>query len=108
MKRLLETLKGARWVEMTLLIILLCILVLAMLGSEEKTALTGEEQMGRVLSKIEGAGRVSLMLSGEGENRGAVVICEGADDIAVMLKLQRSVKALTGLPIEKIEILKAG
>lgn len=105
MKHLLETLKSARWIELLLLSAFLCILLLLMLNGKTVPADSEEARMSRILSGITGAGEVEVMLGGE--DKGVLVLAEGADDIAVMLSLQRSVQTLTGLPIEKIEIIQS-
>ena len=104
MKRLLETLKSARWIEALLLAALLCILLVVVSGNpvyEESR----EGRIARTLSSIRGAGEVQVLLNGDEEIKGVVVLAEGAGDISVMLSLQRSVQTLTGLPLSKIEVL---
>ena len=63
----------------------------------------------RLLSGIDGAGKVSVMIAqgSDGEIGGVVVVSSGADDIRVKLELQRVVRTLTGLELEKIEIVKS-
>lgn len=106
MKHLLETLKSARWVEMLLLGALISVLLLLAMDGSGSVSLSEEERMAKVLSEIEGAGSVEVMLGTDG--RGCVVISEGAGDVAVMLSLQRAVRTLTGLPLDRIEIVKSG
>lgn len=106
-----------------------------------------EKRMETLLSRIDGVGRLSLMLTvqsgselelaedtdtDEGSRRsetvtlgrgsgtqdvivkrerypsyqGAVVVCEGAGSSAVRLALTEAVSALTGLPADKISIVK--
>ena len=80
----------------------------ARLGGGGSGADDTEARMERILSRIEGAGRVTVMLSGgEGAIEGAVVAASGAGDARVVLELQRAVRALTGLELEKIEIVKS-
>jgi len=107
MKSLMQTLKSGRCVELLLLCALLCVLLLLMMDGREAVP-DDDARMERILSEIVGAGKVHVMISGEAEPEGVVVLAEGADDISVMLALQRSVQALTGLPLEKIEIIKSG
>ena len=104
MKHLLETLKSARWLEIMLIAVLVCALAVIALDGE-KGKLTEEEKMERMLSGVKGAGKVRVMLGGE--DQGAVILAEGADDIGVMLSLQRTTHVLTGLPIERIEVIKS-
>ena len=104
MKQLFETLKSARWVEMLLLIIVLCIMIVLTTGGGQTRSLSDEERMERMLSSISGAGQVRVMQGGEAG--GILILSEGADDLSVMLSLQRAVHTLTGYPLDKIEIAK--
>lgn len=112
MKQLMEALKSARKLEWFILLALIAVLMATGMGSGagEGNASPQEKRMERVLSSIEGAGRVTVMLSEDeqGVCTGAVVASSGADDIAVYLRLQKAVRALTELEIEKIEIVKSG
>jgi hypothetical protein len=64
---------------------------------------TGEEKrMEYVLSGVDGAGEVRVLLS----DGGAVVVCAGADDAAVRLELTQAVKSFTGFGSDRITILK--
>lgn len=105
MKKLYETLKSARWVEALLLIILLCVMLALFAERDVNRSLSDEERMARMLSSISGAGSVRVM---QGKDTGGIlVLSEGADDISVMLSLQRAVMAISGLPAEQIEIVKS-
>lgn len=110
--RFIEALKSARKLEIFILLAAAAILLVLALGSGgTDTAQTEPEaRLASLLSSIEGAGRVSVMLREveDGSCAGAVVATEAADEIAVMLQLQRAVQTLTGLELEQIEIVKAG
>ena len=43
----------------------------------------------------------------EGEIGGVVVAASGADDLRAMLELQQAVRTLTGLELDRIEIVKS-
>ena len=105
MKRIMQALKSARWLEMTLIVVLMCIAaVVALSGVQDSPARTAEEtRLRSLLSEIDGAGRVDVVL---GED-GAVVTAAGAGRIDVMLKLQRAVQAATGFELRSIEIIEA-
>ena len=109
MKQLGEMLKGARRIEFWIAVAAACaLLALALGGGAGSEPVGTEARMERVLSRIEGAGRVTVMLSdAEGAPVGAVVAASGADDVRVALELQRAVRALTGLELEQIEIVKS-
>jgi len=75
-----------------------------------KNAFTEEERrIQSILSRIDGAGDVQVMLSSEenGEARGAIVVAPGAERIEVLLKLQQAIHTLTGLELEQIEVIKS-
>ncbi len=54
------------------------------------------------LSKMEGVGQAEVLLSAEG----AVVLCSGAEESAVRLKVTNAVSAYTGLGCDKITVIK--
>ena len=111
MKQLMEALKSARKLEICIAVAAIAVLLaLGLGGGSNGGASVEERRMERILSEIEGAGRVSVMLSvdGEGACSGAVVAASGAEDIAVLLKLQWAVQTLTGLEAGDIEIVKSG
>lgn len=111
MRQLLDALKSARRIETLVIIAMLCaLLVLGMGGGSVETDLRSdsEARMERILSSICGAGKVRVMLSGDAQNpTGCVISSPGAEDIRVMLQLQRSAQAITGLDLSKIEIVQA-
>ena len=109
MKQLGEMLKGARRIEFWIAAAAICaLLALALGGGTSSVSDDTEARMERILSRIYGAGKVTVMLSGaDGTPGGAVVAASGADDFRVILELQRAVQALTGLDLEKIEIVKS-
>ena len=111
MKQLVAAIKSARWFEVFIVLAVLAVLlVLGMSGNEATGGSETERRMERILSDIEGAGQVTVMLSEDesGSCTGAVVASSGADDIYVMLRLQRAVQTLTGLESGNIEIVKSG
>ena len=109
MKQLGEILRGARRIEFWIAAAAVCaLLALALGGGGDSPAYSAEARMERVLSRIEGAGRVTVMLSGaEDAPEGAVIAASGAGDTRVVLEIQRAVRVLTGLELEKIEIVKS-
>lgn len=114
--------KAARGLEWILLIVVAAIAVL-MLGQGGGEAPSGagtelEERMERVLSSIEGAGKVRVMINSEeiaqafsqspqGEKViGVLVVAEGAGDLKVAMEISRAVRALTGVDASAIEVMK--
>lgn len=104
-------LKSARKIEMLVIAALLCTILVLCMGEGKVTtaANTDEKRMQSILSQIDGAGRVSVMLAedAEGQMTGAVVVASGAENVHVMLEIQRAVRAITGLELENIEIVKS-
>lgn len=99
-----------------LLIALLAGMLLLSLGSDKggknaESAFTSEEQrLSLALSKMEGVGRVTVLLSEKpGRDRGysgAVVVCTGGGDPAVVLRVTLAVRAFTDLGSDKIIVQK--
>ncbi|MDL2206583.1 hypothetical protein LJC33_06725 [Eubacteriales bacterium OttesenSCG-928-N13] len=126
MKDLLQPLKGARGLPWIALVILVCAAALLLFRDtgEIESVTPGTDSEARVeavLSRVEGAGRVQVLLrektgsvaafsqsasSALPEVEGVVVVSEGADNIRVQLALTRAVRALLGVPMERIEVLK--
>lgn len=70
---------------------------------------TVQSEMEAALAAFDGVGRLRLMLTVEpGTERwaGAVVVCEGGGSAAVRLQLTQAVSALTGLPSDRIAVVK--
>lgn len=111
MKHLLEALRGAKRIEILVITVIVCILMVLWFGAQDNNGYENEEEarMSRLLSNIEGAGRVHVMIStnSEGENTGVVVVSPGAKNMHVLLELQRTVRTLTGLDLDRIEILQS-
>lgn len=112
MKRLLEAFRSARKVEVFIVVAMLCVLAVLSLGNGDvgrEGASEEELRIERILSQIEGAGRVSVMIALDetGGRCGAVVVCSGAEDMRVLLEIQRSMQALTGLELSRIEVMKS-
>ena len=110
MNQLFEALKSARKIEILILFATICVLLVLWMSGDGAGRMDSEEtRMERILSRIEGAGRVSVMISqgSDGETEGVVVAASGADDLRVMLEIQRAVRTLTGLELDRIEIGRA-
>lgn len=108
--------KGTVWV----LALLVCAAFFLLLpgSSGGDSAMTAEEKrLSETLSAIAGAGRTRISIyysvSGSGlsgETRvpcGAVIVSEGADDIAVKLNLLRAAQTLLQLPAGAVEVFDA-
>lgn len=111
MKKLLEALKKDAWL---VALFALCAFGCLLLGRGDGTAAassTAEEaRLARVLSAMQGAGRVDVAVFYEdAENAvpcGAVVVADGAGDAAVQLRLARAVMTLLPLKADQIEVFQ--
>ncbi|MGN0777844.1 MAG: hypothetical protein ACI4MJ_01730 [Aristaeellaceae bacterium] len=91
------------------------ILCLWLSGVEQTTTRSREEaRLEQVLSAMEGAGTVEVVLyyeaTADGQTAavpsGAVLVADGAADIGVRLRLTRAVTALTGLQASRVEVFE--
>lgn len=108
----MDAFRSARKTELVLIAAAVCILLALWIGDavpESTTASEPEQRMQHVLSQIEGAGKVDIMIStgDDGIPVGAVVAASGADEVYVLLQLQQAVHALTGLELDRIEVVKS-
>lgn len=118
MKELLEKLramKGTPWLLVLVVCAAVCLL-LPMSGQETGSMTEEEKRFSATLSRIAGAGetRVSISYAGEasafgGASRspiGAVIVSQGAGDVAVRLELLRAAETLLGLPASQVEVFE--
>ena len=108
-------LRNNRWVILLLLAGMLLLLLpkrQADAGEAESIFTSAEERLSAVLGVMDGVGEVRVLLSGGvGRNEeftGAVVVCRGADDPAVRLRIVEAVSAFTGLGTNRIVVQKMG
>ena len=101
--------KTGLWLAAALALAALCLL----LSSDgTQTASQEERRIAEVLSVIEGAGKVEVVLYHNRQNAfgsetsptGAVVVAQGADDVGVRLQLIRAVRTLLGLPESAVDV----
>ncbi len=118
---LLATLRGVRHLEWIALAAAVALVLMLMLNSAQEREAPASDETGRieaVLSSVLGAGKVKVLLKEAGDQaafsqgasgakpEGVVVVAEGAGDIRVALELQRAVRALLGIELERIEVLR--
>ena len=110
---LIAFLRNNRWAILLLLAgMLLLLLPKRQMDSGEKESVftQNEERLSAVLGSMDGVGEVCVLLSGGvGRNEeftGAVVVCRGADDPAVRLRIMETVSAFTGLGTNRIVVQK--
>jgi len=112
LKRILEAFRAARKIEIVLVLVFIAVMAVIVLdkGNFAVSGANSEEmRLERLLNHIEGAGNLEVMLSGaDGEYRSCVVVADGANDMRVVLKLQRAVQAALDIPLEDIEIIPSG
>ena len=104
--------KKLRLKEVVLLSILSILLLIgAWLVFSEKTSTTytastdTEKRLVAILEKIEGVGEVEVMLSDtEDGERGAVIVCEGANDIRVLISVREAVATALGVQQKNVKI----
>lgn len=93
--------------------------VLLALNGQSSGPSQEEERIAQVLSAISGAGRVEVALFYAQESggfgaaaaktpTGAVVVAEGAEDVAVRLQLIRAVRTLLSLPESAVDVFVMG
>lgn len=102
MNRWMAYLKKDGWILAALVI---CAALCLMLGAREESASTGESRISQVLSAIEGAGKVDVAVYYEESLPcGAVVVADGADSVAVQLRLISAVTTLLGIDQGRVAV----
>lgn len=94
------------------LLIAAVVAILLLVASENRTdsgnaTTTVENRLRSVLSSIEGAGDVELLVNEaeDGEIIGVCVLTPHADDVAAVFRLQRAVQTALGIDNGKIEVI---
>lgn len=102
MSRFSAYLKKDGWILASLIFsVALCL----MLGSRDSIPATEEDRLRQVLSAIDGAGSVDIAVYyEESVPCGAVVVAQGARDVAVQLRLVSAVTTLLGIHQERVAI----
>lgn len=102
MKRALEKLGGMKYALLVAAFGLVLLLWPSGGGGQDTNAVSEEARLEALLERIEGVGEVHLLLS----EQGAAVVCTGADDAAVRLKICQALHCYTGLGSDRIQIFK--
>lgn len=106
---IVKRLKGARRLELYIAVAAAAALFLLLMDAPSPQDISPmEARMERVLSDIDGAGRVSVLINENGDGRilGVLVVSEGADDLSVRLRLLGAVKVTLGADAAQIEIVE--
>lgn len=108
--KLSAALKGARKIEIFLVVIAIALCLMAFLGRGDESASTGlERRLERALSSISGAGNVTVMITESGgEVIGVLIVAEGANDMRVNIALAEAARKLLGVESRDIEIACGG
>ncbi len=107
-----------RWLALLGLVVGLCLLCAGLAPRAAETSATDEERrLAAVLSAIEGAGRVEVIVqrstaasAGWGDDggssvpTGAIVVAEGGADVGVRMALIRALRTLLGLPESAVDV----
>ena len=102
MNRLQAYLKKDGWIIAALLF---CVALCLMLGTSTDDSSSEESRISRVLSAIEGAGTVEVAVYYEDAVPcGAVVVADGAGNVAVQLQLRSAVTTLLGINQNRVSI----
>ena len=102
MTRFAAYLKKDGWI---LAALVLCVGFCLMLGAQGESSSTEESRISRVLSAIEGAGTVEVAVHYEDSLPcSAVVVAQGAGDVAVQLQLVSAVTTLLGIDQNRVAI----
>jgi len=105
--------RARAWVFVSIFLAASALAILFWTQGEGETGHTEKElRLAQALSKIEGAGACEVYLweeseaasSGKDAAAGALILCEGADDLSVWLRVQQAVHSATGIPVSSIEI----
>lgn len=105
MERIREKLKKLEKFKYPLLILLIGIGILLLPGSSDKEAedrADDENSLQTALTCTEGVGKVHVLVS----EKGAVIVCEGAENAKTRLDIITAVRTYTGFSSDKITVLK--
>lgn len=87
-------------------VLLLCLLFVWTRREEGNVKTDMEIRMERVMEKVTGAGETYVMINEENEEiKGVLIVCEGAKDIAVRLRVQDAARALLNISNERIHVM---
>lgn len=92
------------WAALGVLVIL-CLLLFRLNRENGDVKTEKEIRMERVLKKLSGAGETYVMINEEnGSVTGALIVCEGAEDISVRLRVQDAARAILQVDNQKIHV----
>ena len=102
MSRWTAYLKKDGWI---LAALLFCVALCLLLGTQGSSDASGESRIRQVLSAIDGAGSVDVAVYYEESIPcGAVIVADGAGDVAVQLRLVSAVTRLLGIDQGRVAV----
>ena len=102
MNRFHAYLKKDGWIIAALIF---CVLLGLLVTAEVEDGNTDENRLSRILGSIQGAGKVEVSVYYEDTIPcGAVIVADGADKIAVQLRLRSAVTTLLGIDQARIAV----
>ena len=102
MNKLSVWLKKDGWI---LAALCFCAAICLLMSARDEAASTEEGRIGRVLSAIQGAGDVEVAVYyDDAVPCGAVIVAQGAKDVAVQLRLSSAVTTLLGIDQSRVAI----
>ena len=64
-----------------------------------------EKRLASILSDIEGVGAVEVLLSdAENDEKGVVIVCQGANNISVLISVREAAATALGIPQKNVKI----
>lgn len=99
MKKILEKLNSFKY---PLLLLALGLVLMLLPSTPRAQQPAAQPDLAEALSLAEGVGETCVLISEEG----VVVVCDGADDAGVRLKIMEAVRSYTGYGSDRITILK--
>lgn len=111
--KLFQKLKNIKHIEIIIAVIFAVVILLIYLSSTNatsthtsNTSTNLETRLETILSDIEGAGNVSVLINSSDEKvEGVIVVASGADDVYVKMNILRAVETVLKIPTTQIEIL---
>lgn len=113
MKTFVETIRGARFIGLFLMIALLSALGLMLLGNGERGSTGGtelESRLERLLEGIDGVGDADVMITVDDQEKpaGVAVVVGGSLNVRVTLEIQSAIRALLDIDLKRIRIIGRG
>ncbi len=111
MRRIFESLRAARYIELGLLLILLALLGLTLLNGADHHTPSGSTELERrlagLLEQIDGTGRVSVMVTQaeDGAITGAVIVADGLDSVRTSLEIQNAARTLLNVDLDRVCVI---